>query len=61
MKYFSRREIDPPVDMLGIVAPGILAVAGELDGEARQGRLVRPGQVAQHQAARIDLPTGQRG
>ena len=53
------REVQPPVDVLGIVAPGILAVAGKLDGEARQRRLVRPGQVAQHQAARLDPPAGQ--
>ena len=52
-------EVDPPVDVLGIVAPGILAVAGKLDGKARQGRLVRSGQVAQHQAARIDPPAGE--
>ncbi len=55
------REVQPPVDMLGIVAPGILAVAGKLDGKARQRRLVRSGQVAQHQAAGIDPPAGQAG
>ena len=44
----------------GIVAGDVLAMAGELDGEARQRRLVRPGQIAQHQAARLDLPLGQR-
>ena len=45
------REVQPPVDMLRVVAPGILAVAGELHGETRNGRLVRAGQIAQYQAA----------
>jgi hypothetical protein len=53
------REVEPPVDMLGIVAPDILAVAGKLDGEARHRRLMRPGQVAQHQPAGINPPPGQ--
>ena len=58
MKYLSRREVDPPVDVLGIVAGHVLAMAGELDGEARQRRLVCPGQVAHHQPARLDMPVG---
>ena len=52
------REVDPPVDVLGIVAGDVLAMAGELDGEARQRRLVRPGQIADHQPARLDMPVG---
>ena len=51
-------EIDPPVDVLGIIAPDVFPVTGELDGEPRQGRLVAAGQVAQHQSARIDPPAG---
>ena len=50
------REVDPPVDVLGIVAGDVFAVAGKLDGEAAQRRLVRAGQVAQDQAARLDGP-----
>ena len=38
-------EVDAPVDVLGIVAPDVLAVAGELDGEARQRRLVAPARL----------------
>ena len=53
------REEDPPVNMLGVVAPDILAMSGELHGKARLRRFMRPGQVAQHQTARLDLPLRQ--
>jgi len=51
-------EVNPPVDVLGVVAPDVLPVAGKLDGEARQRRLVATGQVADDQSARFDPPAG---
>src|SRR5262249_2559928 len=43
---------------LGVVSPDIFAMPGELDGEAAQGRLVSAGQIAQYEAARLDMPFG---
>ena len=50
------RVVDAPVDVLGIIADHVLAVSGELHGEARQGRLVRTGQIADYESARLDRP-----
>ena len=50
--------VQPPVDVLGIVADHVIAVPGKLNGKSRQRRLVRPGQIAQHQPARLDSPVG---
>jgi hypothetical protein len=54
-------EIDPPIDVLGVVAGAILAMARELDREPGEGRLVGPGQVADHEPARLDEPVGDGG
>ena len=47
--------------MLGIIARGVFAMSGELDGEARQRRTMMPGQVADHQRARLELSIGDAG
>src|SRR5262249_10714826 len=52
------REVQAPVDVLGIIAVDVFAMPGEFDGEPRQGRLVRAGQAPQNQAPRLDLPIG---
>ena len=50
------REVQPPVDVLGIIAPHVFPMPGELDGEPGQRRFVRPGEIAHHQAPRLDGP-----
>jgi len=40
-------EINSPVDVLGIIAPNIPAVADKLDSKPRESRPMRTSQVAQ--------------
>ncbi len=50
------REVETPVDVFGVVSPGVFAMSSKLDGEAGQGRLVRTGHVPQHEPTRFDVP-----
>ena len=49
------REIDAPIDVLGVVARHIFAMACEFHRKPGQRRLVGPRQVADHQPLRVQM------
>ena len=55
-EVFVAREIQPPVDVLGIIASHVFPVPGELDGKPGHRGFMSPRKVAHHQAPRLDHP-----